>query len=456
MNKLSIKKRLLLYSFLIQFVILVIFSFSLYKALDISTLDKLQTTLRVILLDVADDVIENKNQINEREFDEEKEYKFEPLYIRLSKLDNKVEVIKTTKFPQEISINYNNLKSLQKNFITFETQKSYLISKIKITIDSNDYVIEVATNKNSVNSTLENLIYILFFIVPIILILSTIGGYFLIYRSFLPIEEILKKLKNITASNLSKRLVFSDNNDEIDLLTKEINSLITRLEVSFEKISQFTSDASHELKTPLTIIRGEIEVGLRKKRTEEEYIEILNNCLEEISIIQQTTDDLLFLAEAEQQFKVENKEVSYIDEMTLESVNELESFAKLKSINIKCDIKDTLQIKSHLKLLKVAIKNILKNAISYSHENSEVIVRTYIEKSRFKISIQDFGIGISKDDQEKIFDKFYRTDKSRNKNSGGSGLGMAISEKIVKMYDGTIELKSEENIGTTVIISFLI
>ena len=448
MNRLSIKKKLLIYSFLIQLIILIIFSFSLYKALSISSIDKLETTLKVIILDVADDTLEHEFKM--LNFNEEKEYKFEPLYIRLLKLDDKLKIIESTKFPIEIKSEYRKLNLMEKDTIVFEYQDSYIISRIKLDIKNSSYMIEVATNYSTLNSTLENLLYILFLIVPIILIFSTIGGYFLIYKSFLPIEKILISLKEINATDLSKRLDIKNNNDEIDLLTKEINNLITRLEVSFTKISQFSSDASHELKTPITIIRGELEIGLRKDRTKDEYKEILTDSLEEILIIQQTIDDLLFLAKSELQLKSTVKDEVYVDKVIIESVKELKSYAKLKHIVIDIYKNEPLQIEGYSKLLKIAIKNILKNAISYSYQDSIVTINNNIKDDILYITIKDTGIGIPKEEQKKIFENFYRTDKSRNKNSGGVGLGMAISSKIIKIHNGTIELMSEENIGTTI------
>jgi len=454
MTNLSIKRKLLIYNIFIQVLILMLFSFSIYKTLEVSSKDKLEATLKVILLDIADDIIEHKKELDTREFDEEKEYKFEPLYIRLLKEENKYKEIKNTNFPSMIKTKDNYLKTLTLNYIDFEYQEHYIISRLKIQMDENYYVLEVATNFSTINSTLENLIYILLFIVPVILVLSIIGGYFLIYKSFLPIEKLLQNLKNINASDLSKRLESKNKNDEIDLLSQEINNLLQRLEISFDKVSQFSSDASHELKTPLTIIRGEIEIALRKDRNQDEYKDTLSNCLHELITIQQTIDDLLFLAKNEHEVLEQNEEEIYLDEVSLEAYKEMQTFAKLKNIKLECQIKEPLQIKGHHKLLKIAIKNILKNAITFSHENSIVTISNYQDEDNQVICIEDKGIGISKEDQEKIFDKFYRTDKSRNKESGGTGLGMSIVEKIVKIHKGVIKLQSEENLGTKVYFIF--
>lgn len=454
MNKLSIKKKLLIFVFFIQLGVLILFSFSLHKALEISTLDKFQSTLKVILLDVTDDILEQHDINNLKDFNEEKEYKFEPLYIRLIKIDpkinNEIKIVKSMNFPKDIKQNYQTLKSYPLDTIIFENQNSYIISKLKF---NNNFIVEVATNDHDLNNTLENLLYILFFIIPIVLIFATIGGYFLIYRSFLPIERILNNLKSINATDLSKRLETSNNEDEIDLLAKEINSLLIRLESSFEKISQFSSDASHELKTPLTVIRGEIEIALRKERSKEDYKETLQTSLDEVLIIQQTINDLLFLAKSKDSLDNIEQEV-YLDELTLEAAKELETFSRIKKVKIEFDIKEPFQISAYSKLLKIALKNVIKNAITFSYENSSIYLKNYSDENSYIICVQDKGIGIAKEDQNKIFEQFYRTDKSRNKETGGTGLGMAICKKIMHMHNAEILVKSKENEGTTITFKF--
>lgn len=444
MINLSIKRKLLIYNVLIQIFVIFLLSISIYKTLHISTLDKIQSSLKVIVLDIADDIMEHKGEIKQKVFDEEDEYKYKPLYVRL--LDNKFQVINSTKFPKEIPSSFHEF---QEDMIHFQEFENYIVAEIKLTKYDEKYVLQVATNYKVLNDTMQNLFYILIFIVPIILIFAIIGGYFLVYKSFSPIENMLINLKEINSTTLSKRLKTTNINDEINSLGEEINSLLERLEISFEKINQFSQDASHELKTPLTIIRGEIEIALRKDRSSEEYKETLKSCLDEVLNIQQTVDDLLFLAKNENSDLILS-EMVYIDEITTEAVNELLPIAKQKDIKLEVKIENNSQTVAHSKLLKVAIKNIIKNAITFSHEKSNVFIKNYLENGKIVISIEDKGIGIPKNEQKKIFEKFYRTDKSRNKVSGGTGLGMAIVEKIVKIHNGKIELESSENIGTTV------
>ena len=355
-SNLSIKRKLLIYSFLIQFIILGIFSFCLYKALEISTLDKLQTTLKVIILDVTDDLLE-QNEITNALLDEEKEYNFEPLFIRILDDNTHKTIIQTSNFPQNIEHKDEYLNSLKEKIVTFEKQSNFLVSRIKINFhDKQKVIIEVVTTKEILTSTLENILYILSFILPIVLIFAVIGGNFLIYKSFSPIENILKELKEINAHDLSARLKSTQNKDEINQLITEVNNLLERLEESFERITQFSSDASHELKTPLTIIRGEIEIALRKERTIEDYKEALNNSLNEITIIEQTINDLLFLAKNKKDLIGEKEEIFYLDELVDESISELKSFAKLHEIELELIINDSTEIKGFPNLLKIAIK----------------------------------------------------------------------------------------------------
>jgi signal transduction histidine kinase len=155
------------------------------------------------------------------------------------------------------------------------------------------------------------------------------------------------------------------------------------------------------------------------------------------------------------EFKNKEKEEIYLDEVTIDSIQELSYLANSKKIKVLNTIEEPLQIFGYNHLLKVAIKNLIKNAIEFSYENSEVIVRNYTLNEKKIIEIEDKGIGIKQKEQNKIFEQFYRTDKSRDKKSGGLGLGMAISKKIIDIHNGNIIITSKEHLGTIVRIEFL-
>lgn len=453
-DKKSIKRKLLVYNFFIHLLLLSIFSFSLFKALEVSSLDKIESSLKVILLDIVDDVIEHKDEITIRKFDEEKEYKFEPLYIRLFKLEDNLKVINSNNIPFKIEKIDKNIKYFKENIIYFEEKQEYIFSRIKFKIDKEYYVLEVSTSHKLVNDTLENLLYVLYFILPIILIFSTLGGYFILNKSFFPIENILNKLEKININNISSnRLDVDVEGEEFYLLTKKINELLHRIEISYERISQFSSDASHELKTPITIIRGEAEYAISKENEIDVYKNALKKIIKETEVIQKTVDDLLFLAKTEKVDELVNSEI-YLDEVSIEACEELNDFAKLKDINLELDIKEPITFKGNKKLLIIALKNLIKNAISYSPTSSKVIIRNFVQNNTIILQVMDKGKGIDKIEQERIFDSFYRPEKSRNRDNGGTGLGLSICKKIVELHNASIRIDSEKNKGC--IVSILI
>lgn len=452
MNKLKIKTKLLIHSLLIQIIVLGSFSFILYGIYKEKSIDSIHTKLNIVLLDIYKDLKDDESKA--LDLDEEEEFDFRPLFLRVSRLESKeLSTFVESSFPKEIDISLNTRKlqllDIGKTFRI--NNKNYFYQALKVKKDNKIFIIEGVTITNTLNREMNKLLYILLITTPIILILALVGSYFLIYKSFKPINELLKDLSSIQINNLSKRLKRNNNQDEIDTLSKEINELLSRLEQSFKKVSQFSSNASHELKTPLTIIRGEIELALRKERTKEEYKETLENCQNEILIIQQTVEHLLFLAKSKDYLE-NNIEQNYLDEITLESINELNSYAKLRKVNLLYKINEALSIEGNKELLKIAIKNVIKNAITFSFENRTVQIKNYSDKGFNIISISDKGIGIKEEEQKKVFEEFYRTDKSRNKESGGTGLGLSICKKIVEMHKGRIELKSKENDGTTIFI----
>lgn len=451
-KNLKIKTKLLLSTIVVQAITLLIITYGLYKTLEISTFDKIQSNLRIITLDVIDDILNHKKLLSDINFEEDSEFQFKPLYIRIIEPKSK-KIIVTTNFPKVFDIKESDFSKLQNKKILITEKNNYVISQTIIEARKNiNLVIQIATTKSTLNATLDTLLNILYIITPLIFLLTIIGTILILNKSFKPIENILDSLKQIQATSLSKRIPTSKSNDEIEELINEINSLLTRIETSFEKTKQFSSDASHELKTPLTIIRGELEVALNKQRTKDEYKHTIKTSLDEIIRIQRTIENLLFLAKPNETFQ--NKQTIYLDEISYESIEELSSYAKKKDVTIKCEILEHIEIEGFQDILKIAIKNILKNAIAFSYKNTQVLIKNYKEEGFFIISIEDKGIGISKKEQEKIFEKFYRTDKSRQKDLGGTGLGMSICKKIIQMHGASITINSKENFGTTVLMKF--
>jgi signal transduction histidine kinase len=286
----------------------------------------------------------------------------------------------------------------------------------------------------------------------IIFLLSLVGFYLLVSRTFLAVHHTIVEVNNIEAYNYNKRISTHNVPNEIQELVDTFNKLLLRHETSFRKISQFSSDASHELKTPLTSIRGEIEVGLRKKRSSEEYEQILEKSLSKIMEIQQLIDGLLFLARTDKLEVQSSFEEFYMDEIITECVKALKVMANKKFITLELHLLP-LTVKGNSELLKIACINILKNAILYSPNNTKINITMQKSDARYSISFQDEGIGIAKQDMEHIFDRFYRSDTNlTSHSSGGTGLGLSIVKMILDIHDFEIAVKSQLGKATTVTI----
>jgi signal transduction histidine kinase len=450
----SIKKQLLKYYLVVQIIILTLFGYILYNSLKQTTLNELQSTLKVIILDIKDDISEH-NRIEDIELDENKEFDFEALFMRVVKINStttSIAKIKSTKYPKELTLNKEYLLNLKIDSIAFEYKYNYIIGYLKIEHKKDLYIIEVAKKQEKLNSIVENFIYILLLATPLILIISIILGNYIITKSFAPIDNLLYQIKQIKGESLSTRIDIKHSKDEIDLISIEINKLLQRMDDYFHKIEQFNYDVSHELKTPLTIIRGEIEVLLRKERSCDEYKHSVNESLQEILTLQKLIDDLLFLAKVDT--TATTFEEVYLDELLLSTIKDIEKTAHLKNCTINCKIKDAITINGNELLIKILLKNIIENGIFYSEENSNVNITLFEKNNKKILEIEDFGIGMTQVELSNIYDKFYKSDKSRSQNPQSSGLGMSIVKNIAKIHHIDIDLQSQKNKGTKITLVF--
>jgi len=270
----------------------------------------------------------------------------------------------------------------------------------------------------------------------------------------------------ITSQNLNQRINPPKVRDEISRLIETFNEMISRLDQSFRQMKQFSSDASHELKTPLTILKGEIEVMLRRERTSNEYQQTLTSNLEEINRMSQIVEDLLTLSKADTGEIKLNKEKINLIEVLNGVIAQMDRMARSKNLHLSASNhhEDIHLFADALRLRELFI-NLIENGIKYTEEGGSI--RVIIEKEflppvtdqsdraererreSVKIIVSDTGIGIAKEDQERIFDRFFRVDKARSREQGGSGLGLSICKWIVEAHQGEIEVESELGKGSS-------
>jgi signal transduction histidine kinase len=280
-------------------------------------------------------------------------------------------------------------------------------------------------------------------------VLTFVIGYYYSESALKPIADVVQQVDKITISHLNLRVNEGNGKDEIAQLAKTFNSMLVRLEEAFVMQKTFVSNASHELRTPMTAITGEIEVTLMQKRTVEEYEKVLLSILEETKNLTKMTNGLLELARLNADENTFSQEQLRIDELIWASRSDLfkknpEYYIKVEFQNFPND-EQPLFIRGNANLLKTAFLNLMENACKFSNNKSaELLVILFFNK--VQILIMDTGIGIPKADIQYVFQPFYRSIKSRS--VIGYGIGLSLVERIIRLHKGIIEVNSTENVGT--------
>jgi len=311
------------------------------------------------------------------------------------------------------------------------------------------YIVQVGTSMESVDQTLNRLLLVLLVTMPLALAISLAGGWFLAGRALRPVDQITVAAQRIAAGDLTQRLNVPASADEIGRLAGTFNNMIARLDTSFRQIRQFSSDASHELRTPLTVMKGETELALRRPREAGDYAMVLESNLEEIDRMTRIVDELLFLSRADMgEVKMEHIPVRL--ESLLEDIQRQASLlGQERDVQVVLGtIAPAIVLGDELRLRELFL-NLVDNAVKYSRPGGKVEIDLTIDDGKALIAITDQGIGISKEEQTRIFDRFYRTDEARAHTKKGTGLGLAICAWIAESHQGRIEVRSELDKGST-------
>ena len=229
---------------------------------------------------------------------------------------------------------------------------------------------------------------------------------------------------------------------------------MNRIESAIDREKQFTSDASHELRTPLAVIKGTMEVLIRKPRNQQEYEEKILFCISEVDRLNHMVDQLLLLARFENQKQNVKQETIYLNALVLDNLTRFSEKSENKKLKIKTEFTEDYYLISDNYLVSIIISNLISNAIKYSNPNGEIAIELGKTSDVVTFSITDYGVGIAKNDLDKIFNSFYRSDVSNHPEIKGTGLGLSIVKRLCDLLKLEIAVESNLNQGTKFVLNF--
>ena len=310
------------------------------------------------------------------------------------------------------------------------------------------FILQIAVPMTLLVQEMTSLLIFFMIGIPTTLFFAAIGGVYLANKSLQPVRELIAKAAQLNPSNLSERLPEPGSEDEIQRLTVTLNGMLGRIEKAFESHENFIADASHQLKTPLAILRGELDVFRAKSRTAAEMQNFLDSASEELSHMTRLLDDLLLLAKIEAGAGTLTVRDVRLDETLLETISRIDILAKRKNISIRFDLEnqtpgeDEFVVKGDPDLLQSMFRNLLDNAIKYSQENSAVEVKMIHRPREILVQVRDFGEPISPELASRLFQRYERGDRSSG-SSSGTGLGLTIARKIAEMHRSNVTFFQE-------------
>ncbi len=330
---------------------------------------------------------------------------------------------------------------------------------------SKHFGVMVAYSTNDIDASVSSLLQTYLFLLPVALIIASLGGLLLSKKALRPIEEIAETARDINARNLSNRILMPDRQDkELALLVTTLNTMFERLENSFQRIAQFSSDASHELKTPLAIMRGEIEqmqrkIELTKTLDRAEAEQLLSSMTEEVNRMQRIVEGLLLLAKADDQRLSLELEEFDLSEFLSSIAEDTEILAADKGLEFVSDIlAGPVLVRADKTKFYQVLMNLVDNALKYTPAPGTITMYLYRKHNAVVFGVKDTGKGIAPEDQEKIFQRFFRTEEARSHRGAeyvarSLGLGLAIVKSIVEAHGGTITVESALDKGANFIIT---
>ncbi len=320
----------------------------------------------------------------------------------------------------------------------------------KLDVNGQIYTVEMGVLSEDAVETLHLFRSYLFMFAPLLLLAAAGGGYWLSRRALSPVDTLVRSARAISGTNLNTRLQKLETGDELQRLSDTLNEMLDRIESAFLRITEFTADASHELRTPVALIRTEAELALRRSRGEAEYKESLRHILTEAERTTVLIDQLLSLARTDSGRETLNLQPVDLRAILRKVVDGWQQVAAIRELQFSAslDVPD-LFVSGDETLLRRLADILLDNAFKYTTAPGSVCLSLEPEGGSVVITVKDSGVGIPEEEQSKVFERFYRVDKARSRAQGGVGLGLAIAQWIVTQHGGSIGVRSRSGEGST-------
>jgi heavy metal sensor kinase len=319
------------------------------------------------------------------------------------------------------------------------------------------FLVESGVPYYQIEVVLHGLLVTFAIYMPFLISLAIVSGYWLMRRSLQPVDEITRRAEGITSTNLSERLPVIRTGDELERLSISLNRMIERLDQAFQHINRFSADASHELRTPLTILQLELESIAESQPLNSVQTDQIGSALEETHRMSHIVENLLAISRLDAgEVKMDKTQLN-LGQLATSTVEQMRLLADEKGILFRSNVAANIYVEGDRSRLQQVVVNLIANAIKYTPEAGEVAVSVGQDDGAAVLEVSDNGVGIPPHALPHVFERFYRADKARSRNSGGAGLGLAIVKAICTAHGAEIKVSSQEGQGSrfTVILPLL-
>lgn len=309
-------------------------------------------------------------------------------------------------------------------------------------------ILQIAVPMTLLETQIENRLTQLQIGIPLVLLIATFGGFFLSTRALAPVKYMTEAAQNIDAGELNQRVPVPEANDEIQKLSLTLNEMLDRIQQAFQSQERFVADASHQLLTPLTIMRSELELLQKEGEQPKNFPAFVRSTLQEVDSLSKIVKDMLLLARVDAGLGGLNMQVIALEELVFEAIRRVDKLAQSKGIRLKLDLIDEAgeqrSVRGDYDLVLNLIINVLENAVKYSPENEVVTIDLVWRKETSAVIVSDNGPGIPEEQRPYIFERFSRG-SSAEKNTKGFGLGLAIAHKIAILHHAKLFSETPPN-----------